>query len=142
MKLKRYIPDEALLRKKQEVEKASASLAMENQTLKKLGVGVPRVVETDSVGGTAEGGAFGVVCSSPCGGDDPRPAGTGCADGQMFQFAFTASQPSSNLPKQMGSAQLTEEHGRKLAPTSEPSGMTFGFCLFHSLLELNSRKQL
>jgi hypothetical protein len=67
---------------------------------------------------------------------------TGGADAQMFQFAFTASQPSGNLPKRMGSAQLTEEHGHKLAPTSEPSGMTFSFCFHNGLLELDSRKQL
>jgi hypothetical protein len=67
---------------------------------------------------------------------------TGGADAQMFQFAFTASQSSGNLPKRMGSAQLTEEHGHKLAPASESSGMTFGFGLFHGVLELDSRKQL
>jgi hypothetical protein len=52
---------EALLREKGEVEKALAPLAMENPALQKLGVGVPGVVERDSVGGAAEGGAFGVV---------------------------------------------------------------------------------
>jgi len=67
---------------------------------------------------------------------------TGGADAQMFQFAFTASQPSGNLPKRMGSAQLTEEHGHKLAPTREPSGMAFSFCFHNGLLELDSRKQL
>ena len=67
---------------------------------------------------------------------------TGGADAQMLQFTFTASQPSGNFGQIMGSAQLTEDHGHKLAPTSKPSAMTFGFCLFHSLLELDSRKQL
>jgi hypothetical protein len=60
----------------------------------------------------------------------------------MLQFTFTASKASGNLPQGMGSAQLAEEHGNKLAPTSEPSGMSFSFCLPHSLLELDSRKQL
>jgi hypothetical protein len=67
---------------------------------------------------------------------------TGGGDAQMFQFAFTAPQPSSNLPKRMGSTQLTEEHGYKLPPASKSSGMAFSFCLFHGLLELDSRKQL
>jgi hypothetical protein len=67
---------------------------------------------------------------------------TGGADAQMFQFTFAASQPSGNLSQRMGSAQLTEEHGHKLPPASKSSGMTFGFCLFHGLLELDSRKQL
>jgi hypothetical protein len=67
---------------------------------------------------------------------------TGGTDAQMFQFAFTASQPSGNLPKRMSSTQLTEEHGHKLAPASEPSGMAFSFCFHNGLLELDSRKQL
>jgi hypothetical protein len=58
------------------------------------------------------------------------------------QFAFTASQSSGNLSKRMGSTQLTKEHGHKLTPASEPSGMTFGFCFHNGLLELDSRKQL
>jgi hypothetical protein len=67
---------------------------------------------------------------------------TGSTDAQMFQFAFTASQPSGNLSKRMGSAQLTEEHGYKLPPTSKSSGMAFSFCFHNGLLELDSRKQL
>jgi len=67
---------------------------------------------------------------------------TGSGDAQVFQFAFTASQPSGNLPERMGSTQLTEEHGDKLAPASEPSDMALSFCFHNGLLELDSRKQL
>jgi len=63
------------------------------------------------------------------------------SDSQMFQFTLTASQSPGNLPEGMGSTQLTEEHGNKLTPASEPSGMAFCFCLSHGLLELDSRKQ-
>jgi hypothetical protein len=42
----------------------------------------------------------------------------------------------------MGSAQLAEEHGNKLAPASKSTGMSFGFRFSHGLLELGSRKQL
>jgi hypothetical protein len=65
---------------------------------------------------------------------------TGGADTQMFQFVFTASQPSGNLPERMSSTQLAEEHRDKLAPASKPSGMAFSFCFHHGLLELDSRK--
>jgi len=52
---------EVLLREKEEVEKALASLAVENQALKKAWRGGSRVVERDSVGSAAERGAFGDV---------------------------------------------------------------------------------
>jgi hypothetical protein len=42
----------------------------------------------------------------------------------------------------MGSTQLAEEHGDKLAPAGESSGVTFGLGFFHSVLKLDSRKQL
>jgi hypothetical protein len=64
----------------------------------------------------------------------------GNGDAQVSQFAFTASQPSGNLSERMSSTQLTEEHGDKLAPASEPSGMAFSFCFHHGLLEFDSRK--
>jgi hypothetical protein len=66
----------------------------------------------------------------------------GGGDSQMFQFALTASKTSGNFSEGMGSAQLTEEHGNKLAPTSESPGMSFCFRFLHRLLELDSRKQL
>jgi hypothetical protein len=66
----------------------------------------------------------------------------GSGDGQMFELALTASQAPGNLPQGMSSAQLTEEHSHKLAPTSEPSGMSLSSCLHHCPLELDSRKQL
>jgi len=64
------------------------------------------------------------------------------SDSQMLQFTLTASQASANFPEGMGSAQLTEEHGNKLAPASESSGMSFGFCFPHGLLKVDSGKQL
>ena len=67
---------------------------------------------------------------------------TGGADTQMLQFTFAASKPSSNLPKRMGTAQLTEEHGNKLTPTGESPGMPLGSRSTDCLLELDSRKQL
>jgi hypothetical protein len=60
----------------------------------------------------------------------------------MSQFPFTASKASDNFPEGMGSTQLAEEHGHKLAPAGKSSGMSFGFSLFDGLLELDSRKQL
>jgi hypothetical protein len=42
----------------------------------------------------------------------------------------------------MSPAQLAKEHGHKLAPTAEPSGMTFGFGFFNRLLELGPGKEL
>jgi hypothetical protein len=67
---------------------------------------------------------------------------TGSGDTQMFELPLTASQTPANLPKGMSSTQLAEEHGHKLSPTSKTSGMAFGFCFSHCLLELDSRKQL
>jgi hypothetical protein len=60
----------------------------------------------------------------------------------MFQFALTAFQASADFSEGMGSAQLTEEHGNKLAPGGESSGMSFSFRFPNGLLELDSRKQL
>jgi len=68
------------------------------------------------------------------------PAGSG--DAQMLELPFTASEPSGDLSEGMGSAQLAKEHGDKLPPAGEASGMTFGAGLVHRLLELDSRKQL
>jgi hypothetical protein len=67
---------------------------------------------------------------------------TGGGDSQMFQFALTASQASADFSEGMGSAQLTEEHGNKLAPAGESPGMSFSFRFPNGLLELDSRKQL
>jgi hypothetical protein len=64
------------------------------------------------------------------------------SDSKMLQFTLAASQPSGDFPERMSSAKLTEEHGDKLTPASESSGMTFGFRFLHGLLELNPRKQL
>jgi hypothetical protein len=66
----------------------------------------------------------------------------GRPDTQMFEFTFTASQTSGNLPERMGSPQLAEQHGHKLAPRTESSGMTFGFRLLDHPLELPTGKQL
>jgi hypothetical protein len=68
-------------------------------------------------------------------------AAGGC-DTQVFQFTLTASQASGNLPKGMGSTQLTEEHGHKLSPAGESPSMPLGFRFSDGMLELNSRKQL
>jgi hypothetical protein len=66
----------------------------------------------------------------------------GSRDSKMFQFPLTASQASGNLPEGMSSTQLAEQHGHKLSPAGESSGMPFGFRFFDCLLELDSRKQL
>jgi hypothetical protein len=42
----------------------------------------------------------------------------------------------------MGAAQLTKEHGHKLASTGKPSGMSFGFSLLHGLEKLGFGKKL
>ena len=67
---------------------------------------------------------------------------TGSGDSQMFQFALTASQTAGNFSEGMGSAQLAEEHGHKLAPAGESPGMTFGFGFFDSLLKFDSEKRV
>jgi hypothetical protein len=60
---------------------------------------------------------------------------TGGTNSKMFQFALATSETSCNLSEGMGPTQLTKEHGHKLAPTGESSGMTFGLGLYHHLLE-------
>jgi hypothetical protein len=67
---------------------------------------------------------------------------TGGGDAQMFQFTLAAPKPSGNFPERMGTAQLAEKHGHKLAPASKSTSMPFGFGLLHGLLELDSRKHL
>ena len=67
---------------------------------------------------------------------------TGGANAQMFELTFTASQTSGNLPERVGSPQLAEQHGYKLAPRGESSGMTFGPGFLDHHLELQPRKQL
>ncbi len=66
----------------------------------------------------------------------------GGSDSKMFQFTITASKASGNLPERVGAAQLTKEHGHKLAPTGKPSGMSFGFGLLHGLEKLGFGKKL
>jgi hypothetical protein len=44
---------------------------------------------------------------------------TGSSNAQMFQFTFTAFKTPGDLPKRMGPAKLTEEHGYKLSPAGE-----------------------
>jgi hypothetical protein len=61
---------------------------------------------------------------------------------QVFEFSFAAPQTTGDFSQRMGSTQLAEEHGDKLAPAGKPSGMSLGFRLFHGSLELDSRKQL
>jgi hypothetical protein len=61
---------------------------------------------------------------------------------QVLEFSLAASQTTGDFSQRMGSTQLAEEHGDKLAPAGKPSGMSFGFSLFHSFLELHSWKQL
>jgi hypothetical protein len=61
---------------------------------------------------------------------------------QVLQFALTTSEASDDFPERMGSAQMTEEHGDKLAPAGEPSGMAFSTSLFDGLLEFRSWKEL
>jgi len=65
---------------------------------------------------------------------------TGGTDAQMFEFSFATSEPSGNLSEGMGSSQLTEEHGHKLAPTGESFGMTFCLGHFNQILKLQTRK--
>ena len=69
--------------------------------------------------------------------------GTGrSSNAQMLQLTLTASKAPSNLTEGMGPAQLTEEHGHKLAPTSESLGMTFCLSDRDPMLKLHTRKQL
>jgi hypothetical protein len=67
---------------------------------------------------------------------------TGSGNPKMLQFTLTASQTTYDFPERMGLTQLAEEHGDKLAPAGESSGVTFGLGFFHSVLKLDSRKQL
>jgi len=66
----------------------------------------------------------------------------GGSDSQMLQFSLTASQPPGDLPERVGSSQLAEEHGHKLAPRAKSSAMSFGFGLFHSLDKFDFGKKL
>jgi hypothetical protein len=59
---------------------------------------------------------------------------------QMSQLSLTASKASANLTEGMGAAQLTKQHGYKLAPTSEPFGMTFCLSDRYQMLKLYTRK--
>jgi hypothetical protein len=69
--------------------------------------------------------------------------GTGrSSNAQMLHLALTASKAPRNLTKGMGPAQLTEEHGYKLAPTRESFGMTFCLSDRDPMLKLHTRKQL
>jgi hypothetical protein len=67
---------------------------------------------------------------------------TWSGDSQMLQFALTASETSGNFSEGMGSAQLAEKHGHKLAPASESPGMPLGSRFSDCFLEIDSRKQL
>jgi hypothetical protein len=60
----------------------------------------------------------------------------------MFQFPLGASQLSGNLPKEIDSARLTEEHRHKLAPTTESFGMAFCLSDRDQMLKLQTRKEL
>ena len=66
----------------------------------------------------------------------------GSGDAQVFEFSFATSETSGNFPERMGAAQLTKQHGDKLAPAGKSFGVTFGMGLFHHVLELDSRKEL
>jgi hypothetical protein len=61
---------------------------------------------------------------------------------QMFQLPLTASKPSGNFAQGMGTAQLAEKHGHKLAPTGEPLRITFCLSDSNQLLKLHPGKQL
>jgi hypothetical protein len=63
---------------------------------------------------------------------------TGSGNPKRLQFTLTASQTTCDFSEQMGSTQLAEEQGDKLAPAGESSGVTFGLGFFHSLLKLYS----
>jgi len=64
------------------------------------------------------------------------------SNAQMLHLPLTASKASGDLPKGMGPAQLTEEHGYKLVPTRKSFGMTFCLGDCDQMLKLHMRKQL
>jgi hypothetical protein len=66
----------------------------------------------------------------------------GSGDPKMFQLPLTTSQAPGNLPKGMGSAQLTEQHSHKLSPAGKSPSVPLGFRFSDGLLKLDSRKQL
>ena len=61
---------------------------------------------------------------------------------QMPELAFAGSQAATNLAQGLRAAQMAEQHGHKLAPTTEPAGVALGFVLADCGLKLDSRKQL
>jgi hypothetical protein len=58
------------------------------------------------------------------------------------ELAFAGSQAATNLAQGLRAAQMAEQHGHKLAPTTEPAGVALGFVLADCGLKLDSRKQL
>ena len=42
----------------------------------------------------------------------------GGADDQVLQFPLTATEAAGYFPESMGSSELAEEHGKKIAPSS------------------------
>ncbi len=67
---------------------------------------------------------------------------TGGGNAEVFQFALTTTQATGDFPEGMGSAQLAEEHGHKLAPAGEASRMTFGLSLYNGSMKFIAGKKL
>ena len=59
----------------------------------------------------------------------------------MFQLSLAAGQSAADLAQTMRPL-LAEEHGHKLAPTPEATGLVLGLMVADSLFELRSWKQL
>jgi hypothetical protein len=56
----------------------------------------------------------------------------------MLELAFTAGQAPADLAEAVGTAELAEEHGDKLAPARETFGGVVGAMLPHGLFEFEA----
>jgi hypothetical protein len=66
----------------------------------------------------------------------------GIRNSQVLEFAFTAGQAPADLAEAVGTAELAEEHGDKLAPAREAFGGVVGAMLPHGLFEFEAREEL
>ena len=58
----------------------------------------------------------------------------------MPQLAFAGGQAAADLAQGLRPAQMTEQHGYKLAPTTEPAGVALGAVLDDGPLQTRVRE--
>ena len=101
--------------------RASGFAATAQQLIKHGAVQLPRPMFV----GIGQGGALGRIGQS-----------------QVPQLAFAGGQSAADLAQRLRPPQVTEQHGHKLAPATEPAGVTLGPVLGNGLFKLVAGKQL